>query len=165
MRLQFGVGVLVEHLSSMYTTRPWLQFPVAHKPGVHIYTRSQALHPWLHREFELGAILWVFWVQFFLEIPSAVEAYRTLGWFAALFTVPRVPVGRGDSWKGPEVWNLEASCSQTPFTYLLPVLSDRGSKLGACTLVPAKSPSFPRDDMLLASWSLLFVKLICALGI
>lgn len=62
MQLQFGVEDMVELaecLSSMYTMRPWLQFPVAHKPAVHVYTRGQALHPWLHREFELGASLCV----------------------------------------------------------------------------------------------------------
>lgn len=46
------------------------------------------------------------------------------------------------------------------------LLVDSGSaKIGACTLAYTKFPSFPHDDMLLVSWSLLFVKLSCASGI
>lgn len=78
--------------------RPCLQSRVAHTSGevAHACTRGSATqcHPWLHREFELEASLCaaraylkevgggrgVFWIQIFLETPTAEEGYRSLGW-------------------------------------------------------------------------------------
>lgn len=76
-------------------------------------------------------------------------------------------------WKGGLRWLVDGVGFGDQLFLLLPLhqpvallWAGRGSAIvGTCALVHAKFPSFPHDDMLLVSWSLLFVKLIFASGI